>query len=173
MVFEQINLGQQAAHFQLRRIGQEAHADGLPGDRLHCFGFRAAEAVATGSLHEVGQFTQIEGCEFLCRGGLGQELARTAQKHAGKQGFILGEDAIEDAQEFAFTVANLIREVIPKARHVFQLQKHRGVGLGGFGLAEAYNSAIQPASVRSAFEHLRRPLLRKAWTCKALSMTTG
>ena len=45
---------------------------------------RVTKATAAGGSQEVGQFGQVEGGQFLSRGGPGQQLPRTSQKHAGK-----------------------------------------------------------------------------------------
>ena len=100
-------------------------------------GFGSIKTAAAGGVQQLSQFLQVKISEGLRRHGLGQQLPRRGQKHAGKQGFVFREDTVEHAQEFAFAIADLIREMIAKARDVFQLQEHGRRRLGRFGSTEA------------------------------------
>jgi hypothetical protein len=105
---QELDLSQEAAHLQARCVGQESDADRMlsGGDDLP--GFELPKSASTGGAEDVGHFSQVKGGEVLGGDCFLQQTARGGQEHIREEGFVFGEDSIQEADDPAFGITYLV-----------------------------------------------------------------
>ena len=113
--FEELDLLQQAVQFKAGSISEEGDADRLRGGIDDLLGFAQAEASSASRAEQGVQFIKGKVGEFLSGNRFLQQTPRGTDENVGEEGFILGEDAIQDRDDFAFAVSNLLDEAEAEA----------------------------------------------------------
>jgi hypothetical protein len=122
LLLKERHLGQQTLHLDLGGIRQERNAQRLGGDLLDLPRLGRAKASPAGRLQQLGEFGQVKGGDGLGSRRFRQEGARPLAEDVTEERLVLGKYPVEDAQEFAFEVADLVDQREAKATQLAQLQ---------------------------------------------------